>query len=122
MALSTAVPTVTSSLGGSGRYRVTGTLAIGASPLTYATGGIVLNFLQSAIKASRTPLNVVVRGISGFIYAYVKGTDASNGLLKIFVQDAVAANPLAEMANALAIPAGASGDTITFEAEWLGME
>lgn len=121
MALATAVPTVTSSLGGSGKYRVTGTILVGPSPLTYATGGIVLNFLQSAIKATRVPLRVTIQGTSGYIYSYIKGTDASNGLLMIFVQDAVATNPLAELAPG-ATPIGVAHDVITFDAEWLGME
>jgi hypothetical protein len=62
------------------------------------------------------------RGISGYVYAYVKGTDNSNGLIKIFVQDGTATNPLAELGNGTAIPAGVSGDTISFQGRWKGME
>jgi len=104
---------------GDGLYKVIGAIAVDANPAVYVTGGITLNFLQSAIKAQRTPLRVAVSGTGGFVYSYVKGSDASNGKLKIFVQDAVAANPLAEIAAA-GIPAGVSGDTITFEAYFRG--
>lgn len=102
------------------KYFVVGTVTISASPATYVGGGLVMNFLTALIKASRVPIAVFVYGISGYIYSYVAGTDASNGLLKVFVQDAVATNPLLEMANALAIPAGLSGDTITFMAIFTG--
>jgi len=124
MAAATAVPTATSSRFGDYGYRAGGTIAIGASPLTYTLGGIALNFNQSAIKASRTPGTVVIQGISGYIYSYVPGTDNSNGLLKIFAQTNAAAEdaPLGELADASAIPAAVSSDTITFQATWKGME
>lgn len=102
-------------------YKVLGIVTIGASPLTYTAGGIPFNLNQSDVKAQRTPEDVKIYGQSGYIYSYVKGTDNSNGLLKVFVQDAVATNPLAEMADALAIPAGLSGDVIRFEGTWRGM-
>lgn len=121
MAAAKAVPTVTGSVAGPG-YQISGSLAIDVSPATYTTGGIALNFLQALVKASRTPSRVFIEGIAGYTYAYVKGTDASNGKLMIFVQDAVATNPLLEMANALAIAAGLSGDTINFVATFAGME
>lgn len=122
MALATAVVSVTDNrktwVEGP-MYNVIGTIAIGASPLTYAAGGIVMSLLGGLIKASRTPVRVLVTGIAGYTYVYVPGTDASNGLLKVLVQDAVATNPLAEIATA-AVPAGVSGDTITFHAKFLG--
>lgn len=97
-------------------------LIISASPATYTTGGIACNLNNALVKASRTPRFVSIYGLAGYTYVYVKGTDNSNGLLKIFVQDGVSGNPLAEMANALAIPAGVSGDTILANAMWAGME
>lgn len=103
-------------------YDVIATLAISASPATYTTGGIALNLNQASIKASRTPDVVQVSGQSGYIYNYVKGADNSNGLLKIFVQDATATNPLAELGNGTAIPAGVSGDVITATITYKGME
>ena len=103
------------------KYWVGGTVAISASPATYTAGGIPFNLNQSAVKASRTPSDVQIQGTGGYIYSYIKGSDNSNGLLKVFVQDAVATNPLIEMADALAIPAGLSGDTISFQGRWKGM-
>ena len=126
MAAAIATPTPNSSLptgkGGGDGYRSFGSIAISASPATYTTNGIPLSFMQAGIKAQRTPLTVSVGGKAGYIFVYIAGTDASNGKLKVFVQDAVATNPLAEMADALAIPAGLSGDTIGYTALWLGME
>lgn len=103
------------------KYNVGGTVVIAPSPATYTTGGIAFNLNQSDVKAQRTPSDVEIHGIAGYEYRYVKGTDNSNGKLMIFVQDAVATNPLAEMANALAIPAGVSSDTISFSGRWKGM-
>ena len=102
------------------KYVVIGNVAIGASPLTYVTGGVTMSLLVPLVKASRSPILVDFNCQSGYVYQYVPGTDASNGKLKIFVQDAVATNSLLEMANALAIPAAVSGDTIVFEALFLG--
>jgi hypothetical protein len=123
-AASTATPTVTLSRFTDAGYRVVGTLAIGASTLEYRTGGLILNFLQSNIKASRIPLSVQVKGIAGYDYSYVTGTDASDGKLVIRAQKASASDhdALTELADVTAIPAGVSGDTITFEALWRGME
>jgi len=102
------------------KYFVKGTITISASPATYTTGGMVMNLLIPLIKASRTPIWIDIVGQTGYEYQYIPGADASSGLLKIFVQDAVATNPLAEMANALAIPAALSGDVITFLAIFNG--
>lgn len=104
------------------KYFVLGKVAIGASPLAYATGGLVMNMLIPLIKASRTPLSVHVFGQSGYVYKYIPGTDASNGKLEIFVQDGTSGNPLAEMADTTAIPAAVSGDTIQFVAIFHGQE
>lgn len=104
-----------------GKYNVGGTIAITASPATYTAGGIPFSMMQADVKAQRTPSDVIINGKSGFIYDYVKGTDNSNGKLKIFVQDAVAANPLAEMADALAIPTAVTADVISFQGRWKGM-
>lgn len=122
MADSVATPTVTAQHMEGGKYHVYGTVAIGADPLEYATGGIAMSFLQAAIKATRTPIFVTVIGIAGFIYEYVFGTDASDGLLMIRAQTNAAAEdaPLGELAVA-AIPAAVSGDTIKFHAVFEGM-
>ena len=104
------------------KYCVIGSLAISAGPATYVTGGIACSLLTSAVKATRAPFFMRIQNQSGFVYRYIPGVDASTGLLKIFVQDAVATNPLLEMANTTAIPAGVSGDVITFFAIFQGME
>lgn len=121
MATSTATPTVTKQWADSA-YHVYGTVAIGADPLEYLAGGLVFNLFQSNIKATRVPVQVKVQGISGYIYEYVNGTDASDGKLIIRAQTNAAAEdaPLGELADA-AIPAGVSGDTIIFEAVFKGM-
>lgn len=112
-------PSLPTGIGNGDFYKSIGSLAVVAGD--YEAGGILLNFLQSGIKAQRTPLRVTIVGTSGYIYSYVKGTDASNGLVKIFVQDAVAKNPLAELDDDVAVPAGVIADTITYEAYWRGM-
>lgn len=124
MATATATATLTDirSTWADSKYHVIASIAISANPATYATGGLVCNLEIPLIKASRAPLYGQIAGQSGFVYVWVPGTDASNGKIKIFVQDAVAANPLAEMANALAIPAGVSGDTIQGFFVFYGME
>lgn len=106
------------------KYNVGGTIAITASPATYTTGGIVFNLNQADVKASRTLSDAEIHGINGYEYRYVKGTDNSNGLLRIFVPKvtgAAADGPMIELSNALAIPADLSGDTISFQGRWKGM-
>lgn len=103
---------------GGNMYEVSGVISVGASPLTYATGGIAFPLNNPLIKASRTPLYVMVYGIAGYQYTYIKGTDVTNGKLMIR-QCAAATNPMAELSTA-AIPAAVSGDTITFIAVWKG--
>lgn len=105
------------------KYFVGGTVAVTASPATYTAGGIAFNLNQSDVKASRTASDVQIQGISGYIYAYKKGTDNSNGLLRIFAQTngAAAGDPLAELVDASAIPAAVSTDVISFQGRWKGM-
>lgn len=107
--------------GGLPGYTSRGTLVVGASPGTYTIGGILLNLNQALVKASRTPISVTITGIAGYIYEYIKGTDNSNGKLMIRAQTnaAAAGDPLGELA-ASAIPAGVSGDTITYTASYAG--
>lgn len=105
-------------------YNVGGTIAITASPATYTTGGIVFNLNQADVKASRTLNDAEIHGIAGYEYRYIKGTDNSNGLLRIYVPKvtgAAADDPMIELTSALAIPAAVSGDTISFQGRWKGM-
>lgn len=122
MATAVATPTVTSSYDDQ-VYKVQGTLAIDASPATYLTGGLVMNMNIPLIKASRTPLQVTIQGIAGYQYSYVAGSDNSNGKVEVRAQTASASedDPLGELASTVAIPAGVSGDTISFSATWKGM-
>lgn len=99
-----------------------GSITISANPATYTLGGIVMNLLLPLVKASRTPLLVKVLGQTGYIYVYIPGTDASNGLLRIYEQSGVDDSPLDELDDGSAIPAAISGDIINFVAVWHGME
>ena len=104
------------------KYIALGTLAISASPATYTTGGIACNLFNAELKASRFPWYAEIIGQTGYVYKYIPGVDASAGLLKIFVQDGVSGNPLAEMANTTVIPAAVSGDSIQAFLIFQGME
>jgi hypothetical protein len=90
---------------------LTGT--IGASPLTYTTGGIACSFALPLVKAQLAPQLVLITSLNGWIYEYVPGTNVANGTLKIFTALGT------ELTNGNAIPAGNSGDTLTFLAIWL---
>ncbi len=120
MAASTVVVTVTQTEVTGKMFKVYGTLAIGASPLTYTLGGIAMALNDPLIKASRAPQSVDVKGQAGYIYRYVKGTDNTNGLLRIYEQSGVDDTPLDEFDDTVAIAAAISGDTINFVAEFLG--
>lgn len=184
MADTTAVATITDKWDDGQRVHVLASVAIGASPLTYPTGGIPMDLLTATILLdsrpgflplpgiSSQPIRVEVKGIAGFTYAYDRtnkkliirasaaitpaGTiavtegavtvvgggigeaiginpDSNAGVLSkaaatnrtipratflgsattaAFTGTAVTAAALAELANASAIPAGVSGDTI----------
>ena len=124
MATANAVASVTTTGWANQKYFHGGKVVIDASPATYKAGGILMSLSQSNIKASRTPEKMKVYGQSGYTYAYVKGTDNSNGLLKIFAQTsgAAAGDPLGELGDGTTIPAGLSGDTIEWDGRWSGME
>jgi hypothetical protein len=113
MAESTAVPTITRIFKMGRVIRAYGTLAVGASTLTYATGGIALDF-SSKVASRRPPLHVHVEGLSAFDYRYIPGT--SNALGKLFVKDGAGAEHAAA-----AVDAAVSGDTIKFVADFDGL-
>lgn len=118
MADATAVPTVVDSWFDGKRQHVVGTIAVGASPLTYAAGGIVMSFNVASMPgvAPGPPVWVVIKGVAGFIYAYAAGTTSANGKLQAFAETTVATNqPLLEFTTT-AVSAAFSGDTITFYA------
>jgi len=122
MATATAVPTVTKQWADSA-YHVIGTVAVGATPLEYATGGLIMSFAIPAVKATRPPKIVLVHGVAGFVYEYIDGADARLGKLIIRAQTNAAAEdaPLGELAVA-AIPAAVAADVIKFYAIFEGME
>ena len=98
-----------------GKYlHVIATLAIQANPATYVTGGLTVNLNDPKIKAQRAPKYVDVTSQSGNLYAFIAGSNNTNGLLKLFS----AVNT--EVGNGVAIPAANSGDTITCEFYFLG--
>jgi|SRR5579872_4080379 len=100
-----------------------GTAAIGASPLTYASGGVPVIWSQMAnaegelfTAEEATPIECWFESVSGSGYWYVY--NAATSKLQIFVGGASANLPAAELA-AGAVPAGVSGDSIVFHAEFL---
>lgn len=99
-------------------YIVIGTVTVGASPLTYVTGGFTLNFGVPLVKSSQNPpLMVIVNGqaMQGsqtqYDYTFIPGTTPQNGLLKVFTGGV-------EISGA--VPSGVSGDIIQFLAIFLG--
>jgi hypothetical protein len=97
-----------------------GTIAVDASPATYAPGGLVCAFASgSAPRSGYPPLEIRVWSEptsgtpSGYTYQYVRGTTQANGKL-VIMQDG-STSPSAEIPTA-AVPAGVSGDTIRFHA------
>jgi hypothetical protein len=118
MALSTVTVTVKQTWFDGKMFHALGTIAIQASPGTYPTGGFTLALNDPLIKAQRVPQAVYItpQALQGaqalYEYTYVPGTNNANGKLKIFTAGAEVA--------AGATPVGVSGDTILFEALFLG--
>lgn len=119
MALSAVTTTISKTFMHDALFNVLGTIAIGASPGTYPTGGFTLALNDPLIKSSRLPIWVDIKGVNGFVYVYVPGTTTANGKLKILT-GAAAQSALTEL-SAGATPAGVSGDTIQIWARFLGM-
>lgn len=92
-----------------------GTVTIAAGD--YATGGLTLSLANAAVHAGWLPVWVeILSPTSGYVYRFNPGTTLANGKLLIFVQDGTT-GPLKEIA-ASALPAGVTGDTINFRAEF----
>jgi len=114
MADAVATPTVTQQWFDGKRTHVIGTIAVSASPATYATGGIVCDFTGLVKGNNSAPQFMQVLGQAGFIYRFVAGATVSAGKFMIFVENTVGTNsPLAQHTVA-AIGSGVSGDTINF--------
>lgn len=119
MALSTATYTKSATIGidvTERKVTYTGSVAISASPGTYAAGGLTLN-LSSGTLQRGVPDNVEIfsKSGSGWLYRYIDGTTIKDGKIMVIGQkptDATADTiPLTELAVA-ATPASVSGDTI----------
>ena len=101
-------------------YNVIGTLVVGASPLTYTTGGLAVSFNAELIKSQSAPLMCIVNGQANqaaqtqYDYTFTPGSNNTNGILKIFTGGV-------ELTGGAAIPSGVSADTIQFYAIFLGM-
>ena len=96
---------------------VWGTLAIQASPATYATGGLAISWTIPGIDtANLTPYHVEFFSVNGGLYEYE--WNAASGKFQLFSASAGVANaaPFQEFTNATAIPANVSSDTIRFHA------
>jgi hypothetical protein len=126
MSAAVATPTITVTDNTQKIEHVYGKLAIGASPLTYTTGGIACSFVGfDAIKASSAPISVDVSSqpapgsaaAAKYIYQFLPGTGQGSGVLQIFT-GAAAQSGLTELTGGGAIPAGVSGDTIAFHARF----
>jgi hypothetical protein len=121
MAVAVATPTVTFKDATQGLLHYVGTVAISASPATYAAKGLVMDF-TGLVDTDQPPLAVSVRSAvaagSGatalYLYNFNPGTTPANGKLQVFT-GAAAQSALAELADG-AVPAGVSGDTVVFEA------
>lgn len=104
---------------------VYGTIAVSASPDTYATGGLTLSFsANDKIKSNSVPVWVNIQSApsagtspSGYVYQFCPGTDLTNGKMAIF-ESAGSAAAMAELGSGASIPAGVSGDHIVFEAKF----
>ena len=101
-------------------WLLSGTVAIAASPDTYATGGLVMDFATMTLPPGHSlPVNSVPKRVrifsnktgttSAYVYEYAPGTTISNGKIK------AVAGALAEH-SAAAVAAAVSGDTIAWEA------
>src|ERR1700761_3045412 len=99
------------------RFHTYGSLAISASPATYATGGLAFSFasIVSGVS-SQTPIDLDIKSESGSGYVYL--WNKSSNKVQVF-SGAAAQSPLTELTNGEAIPAGVSGDTIAYHAQFL---
>lgn len=102
MAVATAIPTLSDIWDDTKRVHVIGTIAVGASPLTYQTGGLDLDFLASMAGggSGTVPLPGIasqptygrVDGIAGYRYEYKLSTK------KLFIRSVAAVTPAGTVA------------------------
>jgi hypothetical protein len=108
------------------RLHLSGVVSISASPGTYATGGLPLNWailsntLTGATElldtTSTAPIMAYFTSVagSGFLYGWNKATNK----IQIFTTGTATQSAQAELA-AGAMPAGVSGDVIEFDASFV---
>lgn len=99
------------------RFHTYGSVAISASPATYAAGGLAWSFAAAVFDvSSQTPiaLDIVSVSGSGYVYQWVLSTNKVKVL-----SGAAAQSPLTELTDAEAIPAGVSGDVLAYHAQFL---
>lgn len=99
------------------RFHKYGTVAISASPGTYTTGGNAFTFAAPVFDvSSQTPIDLEIKSVSGsgFIYQWNKASNT----VQIFTTGTASGDALNELA-AGATPAGVSGDTIVYHAQFL---
>ncbi len=80
MTVATAVATVVEKYADLSRLHVFGTIAVGAGPLTYATGGLVASLVAISRHA---PIDLKLSSLAGHRYEWVPGTTPANGKIKI---------------------------------------
>lgn len=79
----------------------------------YVTGGDSFNVPNLAGYTNRYPDMVIIEGISGYLYRWVKATNK----VLVFGSGAAAGGPLSEFTSG-AYSAALTGDTIIGRAEW----
>ena len=120
MATGTATATVTAIDPGVSNFYCFGTITLSAGTDTYATGGLVLTWVNLP-PSSSAPRTVYIQSIkspnSGWVYEYNPGSPATqtSGKLQIFGGGAAANAAMAELAAAQALTTEAT-DVIFFEA------
>jgi len=93
-----------------------GTVAIQASPATYATGGLTLDL--SAVLSNDLPedVNIYFDAPTGWLLRYSTGSTLKNGKVLLYgnvpTDPTAGTLPLGEFDDATAIPADVSGGTI----------
>lgn len=99
------------------RFHTYGTVAINASPATYAAGGLVFSFAAPVFDvSSQTPIDLDIKSVSGsgYVYVWVKSTNK----IEIYT-GAAAQSPLTQLTDGATIPTAVSGDTIVYHAQFL---
>lgn len=96
-----------------GGILISGTLAFGAGD--YVTNGLPVTLQESVAGARQNvtpPFAAIESPSSGYVYRW----DPGHGTVRIFIGGAAVSDPLAELANGTALPAGVTGDTVYFTA------